>query len=169
MIRGQRKARPYPPSVQASPATGKACHEADALARAAAFSSLRATPQNSTHAKHAGSRHSPTRPKGSGDLPFKRLTGREPTRSDPLRPRATSAPTAGSRAPSTPPGVERGSAAPRTPPFPPFPLPPFPFPLPALAHRARISAPLRPATRRRSPHVRTLPARNPALLDLREP
>ena len=40
VIRGQRKARPYPPSVQASPATGKASHEADALARASAFSSL---------------------------------------------------------------------------------------------------------------------------------
>ena len=117
------------------------------------------------HAKHAGSL-APRHPKQALEIHlFKRLKDREPGCSDPLRPRATSAPTDGSRAPSTPPGFERGSAAPRTPPFPPF----LSFPLPALAHRARISAPLRPATRRRSPHVRTLPARNPALLDLREP
>ncbi len=43
VIRGQRKARPYPPSVQANLRGLFPCHEADALARAAAFSSLRVT------------------------------------------------------------------------------------------------------------------------------
>ena len=81
MIRGQRKARPYPPSVQASPATGKASQEADALARAAAFSSLRDTTQRPS-AKHAWSYLSPPPQQALEIHLFKRLKAREPRRSD---------------------------------------------------------------------------------------
>ena len=65
--------------------------------------------------------------KGSGGFPFIRLKDREPGCTDPLRPRAPSAPTAGSRAPSTPRG-SKGGAPPHA--LPPFPLPPSPFSFP---------------------------------------
>ena len=59
------KARPYPPSVHASSATGKASHEASPLARAAAFSFLRAPQKIPAPSRAFSSLHNARR-----ELPF---------------------------------------------------------------------------------------------------